>query len=75
MTAQEKIAQMTDEEFVMHTTRMLSRELGLAGYARYLRLFGERSGDYTRDRHQWLGNLTFSEFLAAPLPSESGPKR
>lgn len=35
---------------------ILIRELGPVDYARFFQQYGEGSGDYTRDRHQWLGD-------------------
>jgi hypothetical protein len=52
---------MTDEELEQHAFKVLSRELGLAGYARFLRLFGAGRGDYTAERHQWLAGVTIED--------------
>ena len=54
---------MTDEEFERHTLKLLSKELGPYGMARFLRTFRTGTGDYTRDRHKWLDHLTFDEIL------------
>ncbi len=62
--------QMTDEEFERHALSVLAHELGLADYARFLRLFSGR-GDYTAERHQWLGHLTVEDIakdLGVELP-------
>ena len=34
---------------------ILIRELGPVDYARFIQQYEEGTGDYTRDRHQWLG--------------------
>ena len=34
---------------------ILIRELGPVDYARFIQQYQEGFGDYTRDRHQWLG--------------------
>ena len=34
---------------------ILIRELGPVGYARFIQQYEEGSGNYTTDRHQWLG--------------------
>jgi hypothetical protein len=34
---------------------ILIRELGPVGYARFIQQYEEGSGNYTRDRNQWLG--------------------
>ncbi len=52
---------MTDEEFDRHVMRILARELGAGGFARYLMLHRPGTGDYTRDRDQWLGHLTLED--------------
>jgi hypothetical protein len=61
MAAQAAIAQMTDEQLEKHAFAVLSHELGLVGYARFLRLYGSNRGDYTADRHQWLDGHTVSD--------------
>lgn len=33
----------------------LSRELGPDGIIRFFQIYGFGKGDYTRDRHKWLG--------------------
>lgn len=40
----------------------LIQELGYAGAARFLLRFESGSGDYTKDRHQWLDQLTMNDF-------------
>jgi len=34
---------------------ILIRELGPVDYARFIQKYEEGTGDYTADRHQWLG--------------------
>jgi hypothetical protein len=34
---------------------ILIRELGPVDYARFIQQYEEGAGDYTADRHQWLG--------------------
>lgn len=34
---------------------ILIRELGPVDYARFIQQYEEATGDYTRDRHHWLG--------------------
>ena len=55
---------MTDEEFERHAFAVLQRELGLDGLARFLRLNRAAGGDYTRDRHRWLGTDTIDDIMA-----------
>jgi hypothetical protein len=47
---------MSDEQFGVYALDILRRELGLAGFARFLRVYRAGSGDYTSDRQQWLGS-------------------
>ena len=57
------IDQLTDEEFERHALEVLKRELGLDGLARFLRLNRSGMGDYSRDREQWLNDLTLDQVL------------
>ena len=58
------IDRMTDEDFERHAFAILKRELGLDGLARFLRLNRAGGGDYTRDRHRWLGGATIDDIMA-----------
>ncbi len=65
------ISDMTDEEFERRTLDAIQRELGLSGLVRFLRTFRSGKGDYTADRHQWLGHLTVEDIareLGVELP-------
>jgi hypothetical protein len=53
--------QMTDEQFEQHALSVLHRDLGVYGLARFLRVYRGGTGDYTRERHQWLKGLTVQE--------------
>jgi len=55
---------MSNEEFERHALGVLSRELGVDGLARFLRIYRSGSGDYTRDRHRWLDRATVQEIMA-----------
>ena len=57
------LEEMTDEQFERHTLTLLQKELGPYGMARFLRTYRAGSGDYTRDRDQWLKGLTVDEIL------------
>lgn len=58
------IDKMTDEELQREALGAIGRELGAYGLARFLRTYrGGGSGDYTRDRHQWLDKLTLDEII------------
>jgi hypothetical protein len=58
------IDKMTDEEFKRHVLEILHRELGIYGLTRFIRVSGAGSGDYTRDRHEWLGGLSVEDVIA-----------
>jgi hypothetical protein len=56
-----RLEELTDEQFEQHALTILHRELGVYGLARFLRVYRAGTGDYTRDRHQWLKGLTVQE--------------
>jgi hypothetical protein len=58
------IDDMTDYDFERHAFEILQRELGPDGFARFLRLNRHGSGDYTRDRHNWLNDATVENVMA-----------
>ena len=58
------VEKMSDEDFERHALAILHRELGLDGFARFLRLYRSGSGDYTRDRHRWLEGATIQEIMS-----------
>lgn len=58
------LEKMSDDDFERHALAILQRELGLDGLARFLRLYRSGTGDYTRDRHQWLEGATIQEIMA-----------
>jgi len=64
MVATDEIKKMSDDQLLQFALKLLSRELGLYGYARFLRLYRPGSGDYTAERHQWLDGLTMDEIVA-----------
>ena len=66
------IDRMTDEDFERHAFAILQRELGLDGLARFLRLNRAGRGDYTLDRHRWLGGTTIEDIMAE-VESRRGP--
>jgi hypothetical protein len=41
----------------------LREKLGVVGAVRFIRQFSKGSGDYTRDRWQWLDEDTFDDIL------------
>lgn len=55
--------QMSDDEFKRHILGVLEHELGVYGFARFLRVYRAGSGDYTEERHQWLDGLSVEDAL------------
>ena len=43
--------------------RALMRELGPAGMIQFMQQFGGGHGDYTKDRHRLLGDMTVDEIV------------
>ena len=70
MTPPEK---MSDEDFERHALAMLQRELGLDGLTRFLGLYRAGTGDYTRDRHNWLEGATIDEIMTPVNRREKPP--
>lgn len=42
---------------------VLSRELGPVGLIRFLQQYELGTGDYTKERHQWLDHLTVEDVI------------
>ena len=57
------LEKMNDEQFERHALNVLSRELGVDGLARFLRLHRSGPGDYTKDRAQWQKDMTVDEIV------------
>ena len=57
------LAEITDEEFFEHVATILRSELGPAGFDRFVNAYCKGSGDYTRNRHKWLGGLTVDDIM------------
>jgi hypothetical protein len=53
--------QLSDEDFERKALAVLHREFGVDGLARFLRVYRAGTGDYTRDRHQWLQGTTVQQ--------------
>jgi hypothetical protein len=49
----------------------LVEKLGLADAVRFVQLYDPGRGDYTRDRHQWLGTLTHDEVAGLMAQAEA----
>lgn len=59
------INQMTPDQVRKTAYDAIIREMGVAGFMRFMRENFPGSGDYTRDRHQWLKQYDSVEELAA----------
>ena len=62
---------MTLEDIRRAGLAALSRELGPVGMVRFLQQFEKGQGDYSSDRHQWLGDLTL-EAIAGEIRERKG---
>ena len=60
----EVVDKMSDEEFKRYALDLIGRELGAYGLARFLRLSGTGSGNYTEDRRDWQDGLTVQDVIA-----------
>jgi len=54
---------MTSLEINRLGYQVLSDALGFDGMVRFLRQFELGTGDYTRDRHQWLDQFTVEDIF------------
>jgi hypothetical protein len=57
-------AELTLDEIRSRGYAALLRELGPAGYVRFIQQFRTGRGDYTAERHQWLDKLTMDDVKA-----------
>ncbi len=67
---------MTPVELQRKGWKALVDALGYVDAIRFIRQFDSGSGDYTKERHQWLDKLTMDEIIAEltfihSLPSHS----
>nr|VFJ53457.1 MAG: hypothetical protein BECKDK2373B_GA0170837_104225 [Candidatus Kentron sp. DK] len=53
---------------------LLIRELGVADVSRFLSQFTQGSGDYTAERHQWLGDLSLDD-IRRDIEDNAGKSR
>lgn len=62
----------TQEQIRTRGLQALLRDLGPVDTARFLQQFEPGKGDYTQERHTWLGGLTFDD--VAQGVQETRPK-
>ncbi len=65
---------MTLDEIRRKGLAALRRELGKAGIIRFLQQFETGSGDYARERHDWVDQTSLDEIRAA-ANSRRGKKK
>ncbi len=51
-------------ELSQQATAILAREMGIADTLRFLSQFASGSGDYTKERVQWLGDLSLEQITS-----------
>lgn len=51
-------------ELNQQATEILVREMGIVDALRFLSQFSSGSGDYTKERKQWLDNLTLEQITS-----------
>jgi hypothetical protein len=66
--ALKEIDQIDDLEFERRTLAAIRHELGLGGLARFLMTYRSGKGDYTAERHQWLGGNTLEDLERELFP-------
>lgn len=61
---------MTTEQLRVRGLAALRQALGRAGMVRFLQQCDRGSGDYTRDRREWVGQLSLEQIMR-----EADPRR
>jgi hypothetical protein len=54
----------TQNEIIKQGYNALINSLGITDTIRFIQYFSPGSGDYTKERHQWLDEKTLTEVLA-----------
>lgn len=63
MTPEVSVLDQPEEVFRKNIYEIVSRELGPAGFARFLMTFCSGQGDYTAERREWVDKLTMEEIV------------
>lgn len=58
-----EVNNMTPKEIRWAGLDALTQNLGVVGMIRFLQYTDKGYGDYTKDRHKWLGNPDFEDIL------------
>jgi hypothetical protein len=62
-------------EVTQQATTILFREMGVVDALRFLSQFRSGSGDYTRERGQWLDKLSLKQIAAGIKAQRHKPRR
>ncbi len=54
----------TQQEIIRQGYKALVDSLGVADTIRFIQYFSPGKGDYTKERHQWLDNISLEDFIA-----------
>ncbi len=54
---------LSDGEFHHDLLELVHREFGRDGLERFFHNYGDKYGDYTRDRHIWLDGVTMEQIV------------
>lgn len=57
------VDQMTPVEIQKAGLTVLAQELGAVGFIRFIQQYELSKGNYTKDRHQWLDQLSSDDVL------------
>lgn len=57
------VDQMTPVEIQKAGLTVLAQELGAVGFVRFIQQYELGKGNYTKDRHQWLDQLSSGDVL------------
>ena len=57
------LADMTDGDFHHDVLELVYSKFGGEDLTRFYAIYGDRLGDYTRDRHIWLDGLTIEQIM------------
>lgn len=59
-------------EISRRATHILFKEMGVVDTIRFLNQFSTGRGDYTKDREQWLGDISLDDAIAQIREDKSG---
>lgn len=65
---------MTQMEIYEKGLEILTREMGPVGMIRFLQMFEKGKGDCTKERHQWLDQLSIDDVINLTRAEQEGDK-